>query len=79
MHPLVRYYLHQAWRGRGDNDIGPICSYPPFLQLGHGIGSILGGLWRSFVRPLLWQGAMAVGSEAIVTGRNITGMAQNRP
>ena len=38
----------------------------------------MGGLWRSVVLPLLWQGAKAMGSEAIVTGRNIiTDMAQN--
>ena len=71
MDPLVRYYLHQAGRGRGDDGIGPIYSNPHFLQRGHGIGSFLGGLWRSSVRPLLWQGAKTVGSEALVTGRNI--------
>ena len=31
----------------------------------------MGGLWHSFVRPLLRQGAKTVGSEALVTGRNI--------
>ena len=67
---LVRYYLHQAVRGRGVNGMGPIYTNPHFLQRGHGIGTFLGGLWRSFVRPLLWQGVKAVGSEAIVTGRN---------
>ena len=30
-----------------------------------------------FLGGLPWQGATAVGSEAIVTGRNITDMAQN--
>ena len=29
------------------------------------------GLWRSFLRPLLWQRAKAMVSEALVTGRNI--------
>ena len=71
MSPLVRYYLHQAGRGRSDNGIGPIYNIPHFLQRGHGIGSFLGGPWRLFVRPLLWQGSKAVGSEALVTGRNI--------
>ena len=60
-----------SWRGRGDNGIGPTYGNPPFLQRGHGICSFLGGLWRSFVRPLLWQGAKAVSSDAIVTERNI--------
>ena len=71
MDPYVRYYLHQAGRGDADNGIGLIYSNPPFLQRGHGIGIILGGLWRSFARPLLWQGAKTVGSEALAAGRNI--------
>jgi len=71
MDPLVRYYLHQAGRVHGDNGKGPIYSNPPFIQRGHRIGSILHGLWRSFVRPLLWHGAKTVGSEALAAGRNI--------
>ena len=77
MDPLVRYYLHQAGRCHADNGIGPIYKIPPFLQRGHGIGSILGGLWLSFVRPLFWHGAKTVGSEALAAGRNIlTDMAE---
>ena len=68
---LVRYYLHQTGRVRADNGIGSINSNPSFLQRGHGIGSFLGGLWRSFVCLLLWQGAKTMGSEALATGRNI--------
>ena len=60
MNPLVPYYLHQAGRGLGDNGIGPIYGNPHVLQRGHGIGSFLAGLWCSFVRPLLWQGAKVV-------------------
>jgi hypothetical protein len=71
MDPLVRYYLHEAGRVHGDNGIGTIYSNPPFIQRGHGIGTILGGLWRSFVRPLLWHGAKTVGSETLAAGRNI--------
>ena len=71
MDQLVWYYLHQAGRIRADNGIGPTYSNPPFLQRGHGIGSFLSGLWRSFVLPLLWQGAKTMGSEALATGRNI--------
>ena len=80
MDPLVRYYLHQAGAGavRADSGNGSIYSIPPFLQCDHGIGNFLGGLWRSYVRPLLWQGANAASSVAIVTGRNIIGdMARN--
>ena len=73
MDPLVRYYLHQAGRGHTEKGIGPIYMYsnPPFLQRRHEIGSILCGLWPSFVRPLLWHGTKIVGSEALATGRNI--------
>ena len=71
MDPLVRYYLQQVGRGHGENGIGPIYCNPPFIQRGHGIGSILGGLWPSFVRPLLWHGAKTVGSEALASGQNI--------
>jgi len=72
------YYLHQARRARGDNDLGPIYSNPYFLQCGHVFTSFFGGLSRSYVHPLQWQSAKAVGSEAIVRGRNIIAeMAQN--
>ena len=68
---LVRYYLHHAGRGRADNRIGPTNSILPFLQRDHVIGSILGGLCGSFVRPFIRQGAKTMGSEALATGRNI--------
>ena len=48
MDPLIRYYVHQAGRGSGDNGIEPIYNDPPFIH-GHGIGSFLGELWRSCV------------------------------
>jgi len=44
MDPLVRYYLHQAGRGKIDA-IGPIYVCPPFLQLGNGIGSFF---WQGY-------------------------------
>ena len=43
MNPIVQYYLHQAGRGCGGTDIGPIYSVPNFVQRGHGIGSVLTG------------------------------------
>ena len=67
MDPLVRYYLHQAGRGRADSGIGPIYSTPPFLQRGHGILGLLGGICRSYVHALRWQDVKAVGSEAMDT------------
>jgi len=41
MDPLVRYYRRQASRGL---DIGPIYSIP-FVQRGHGLGSVMTGLF----------------------------------
>jgi len=61
MDPLVRNHLNQARRGHADNGISPIYSSHSFLQHGHGNGSILGVLWRSFVRPLIWQGDKTMG------------------
>jgi hypothetical protein len=58
---LVQYYRRQA--GRGRENIGPIYSTPPFIQRGHGLGSILAGLFRTR-RPILWSGAKSVGKEA---------------
>jgi len=77
----VRYYLQPA----GREDIGPIHFYPPFVQRGHGIGSFLGGLFRSR-KPVLWSGAKdlgkatfkAIGREVLRTGGKIlTHIADN--
>lgn len=70
MNPLVRYYLHQAGRGAEYGSVGPIYALPPFVQRGHGLGDILGGLWR-VVRPLLWSGAKTLGKETMRTGGRI--------
>ena len=69
MNPLVRYYVNQAGRG-GYAGIGPIYAVQPFVQRGHGLGNILGNLWR-FVKPLLWSGAKSVGQESLRTGGRI--------
>lgn len=59
------YYLHQIGHGlpvfRGGRG-----------QRGHGIGNILGGLFRSAV-PLLKKGAKALGKEALRTGMAVAG------
>jgi hypothetical protein len=54
MNHLVQYYLRQAGRNsrRDRNGIGPVYASPLYLQRGHGIGSFLGGLFRS-VRPFV--------------------------
>jgi hypothetical protein len=61
MSHLVNYYLRQAGQG---GDIGPIYSVLPFIERRHGIGSFLGGLWRS-IRSILWSGAKHFGKETL--------------
>lgn len=62
--PYQSYYHQQAGGG-----VGAIYRGAPY-QKGHGIGSFLGGLFRS-VLPLLKSGARAVGKETLKTGVNI--------
>jgi hypothetical protein len=69
MNPLVRYYLHQAGRGK-HYGIGPVYAVPLVYQRDYGIGSYLIGLWRVF-RPILWRGAKRVGRETLLTGGKI--------
>lgn len=59
--PYEHYYSHQAGSGIG------IVYRGANHQRGHGIGSFLGGLFRS-VLPLLARGAKAVGKEALNAG-----------
>jgi len=83
MNPLTRYYIHQAGGGGGGSGggVGPIYSVPPFVQRGHGFGSLLGGLFR-LIRPLFFSGlrtaGKAFGKEALRTGGKIlTDIADN--
>ena len=74
--PLVQYCLHQAGRG-SHSRIGPIYSFPHFVQRGHGIGSFLRGLF-CMVRPVLWSGVKVVGRETLCTGGKIlSDLAEN--
>lgn len=59
--PYLHYYSHQAGSG-----MGVIYKGAPH-QRGHGIGSFLGGLFRS-VLPLLKNGAKVMGKEALNAG-----------
>ena len=59
------YYVHQTGHGL------PIFR-GTVAQQGHGIGNILGSLFRSAV-PLLKQGAKTLGKEALRTGVEIAG------
>lgn len=62
--PYEHYYSHQAGSG-----IGVIYKGAPY-QRGHGIGSFLGGLFRS-VLPLLSSGARVIGKDALNAGVGI--------
>lgn len=60
----TEYYLNQAGSGFSNVYAGPM------YQKGYGIGSFLGGLFRS-VYPILKKGAAIVGSELLKSGSNI--------
>jgi len=69
--------LHQAGRGYGDTDVGPVYSVPHFVQRGHGIGSVLTGFWF-WIKPILWSGSKTLGRESVRTGvRILADLAQN--
>lgn len=71
--PYENYYSHQAGSG-----VGVIYKGSPY-QRGHGIGSFLGGLFRS-VLPLLSSGVRVVGKEALNAGVGLlSDMVQARP
>lgn len=67
---LVRYYMEQAGSGIGEFYSGPI------YQRGHGIGSFLGGLFKT-VLPILKRGGAAVGREVLKNGTNFLNDVQN--
>lgn len=62
----TEYYLNQA--GSGFSNIYAAPSY----QRGYGIGSFLGGLFRT-VYPILKKGSVALGSELLKTGVSCLG------
>ncbi|KAG8234980.1 hypothetical protein J437_LFUL013860 [Ladona fulva] len=64
--PYLRYYLDQTGSG-----IGSVYRGVNF-QKGSGIGSFLGGLFRS-VLPLFKSGARVIGKEALMMGSNVLG------
>lgn len=67
---LVRYYMNQAGSGIGEFYSGPI------YQRGYGIGSFLGGLFKS-VLPILKSGGIAVGKEVLKNGANFLNDVQH--
>lgn len=73
MCPYDHYYTHQAGSGIG------VIYKGASHQRGHGIGSFLGGLFRS-VLPLLRNGAKVVGKEALNAGVGLlSDMVQTKP
>lgn len=67
---LFRYYLDQSGSGIGEFYSGPI------YQRGYGIGSFLGGLFKSVV-PILKRGGLAVGKEVLKNGANFLNDVHN--
>lgn len=67
---LTRYYMNQAGSGMGEFYSGPI------YQRGYGIGSYLGGLFRSIL-PLLRRGSIAVGKEIFNSGTKFFNDVEN--
>lgn len=71
--PYEHYYTHQAGSGVG------VIYKGAAHQRGHGIGSFLGGLFRS-VLPLLSSGAKVIGKEALNAGVGLlSDMVHTRP
>lgn len=65
------YYLSQAGSGFSNIYAGPS------FQRGYGVGSFLGGLFRT-VYPLLKKGSIALGGELLKTGAScVTDLARN--
>lgn len=64
--PYLVYYKNQLGSG-----VSVVYKGAPY-QRGHGIGSFLGGLFRT-ITPLLKSGAKAVGKEALKAGMNVLG------
>lgn len=60
----LKYYVNQAGSGVGHFYSGPI------YQRGYGVGSFLGGLFRS-VLPILKKGSLALGRELVSCGTNV--------
>ena len=60
MHPLTRYYIHQASGGGGSGGIGPIYTLTPYIQRVPGIGDYLGPLFRA-LKPWFLSSAKAAG------------------
>lgn len=71
--PYQQYYMHQAGTGIG------VIYKGTTHQRGHGIGSFLGGLFRSIL-PLLSNGTRVVAKEALNAGVGLlSDMVQAKP
>jgi hypothetical protein len=74
--PYEHYYSTQ--KGEGLADIGAIYRGPPFVQHGHGVGSIFSGLIR-YMKPLFFSGMSALKDQSLKTGQAIIRDLGNRP
>jgi hypothetical protein len=75
---MDRYTQHYANQS-GGGEIGPLYKASFRVQRGHCIGSFFRGLFR-FVKPLLYSGAKAVGTDALKSGSNIvTDLLEREP
>ena len=87
MDSLTKYFINQA--GGGEGEVGPVYSVPPFIQRGHGIGDVLGTIFRSvsFITPCLFsrfksagkEAAKFLGREALRTGGKILSEIADNP
>jgi len=66
MSHITQYYVVQAQTGSGLPYFAGSSS-----QRGYGLGSFLGGLFRTVVMPFLSRGARTVGQEALRAGSHI--------
>ena len=64
MKPLTKDYINQTGGVKEKSD--PSIQFPHFIQRGHGIGNILGTIFRSvrYVTPYLFSGFKSAGKEA---------------
>jgi len=66
IHPLTRYYIHQAGGGgRSSGGVSPNYSLPPYIQRGHGIGDYIGPLFRA-IKSLFFSDARSAARHLVV-------------
>jgi hypothetical protein len=77
MNLIVKYNLHEVGRAAGCEhwSVGHIYTLPPFVQMSHGLGDILVGLWH-----VIWNIVMNLEEESMRTGgRILADIAEKAP